>query len=55
MIKGAKALAYTAIDLLGDGASHGNSIVGGQRPDMSISEYLEFMRGLATEETFDGA
>ena len=55
VIKGAKALAYTAIDLLGDGASHGNSIVGGQRPDMSISEYLKFMRGLATEETFDGA
>ncbi len=55
VIKGAKALAYTAIDLLGDDASHGNSIVGGQRPDMSISEYLKFMRGLATEETFDGA
>ena len=55
VIKGAKALAYTAIDLLGDGASHGNSIVGGQRPDMSIREYLKFMRGLASEETFDGA
>ena len=55
VIKGAKALAYTAIDLLGDGASNGNSIVGGQRPDMSVSEYLKFLRQLASEETFDGA
>ena len=55
VIKGAKALAYTVIDLLGDNASHGNSIVGGQRPDMSIAEYLKFMRNLASEETFKGA
>ena len=55
VIKGAKALAYTAIDLLGDGASQGSSIVGGQRADMSVSEYLTFMRGLASEETFKGA
>ncbi len=55
VIKGAKALAYTAIDLLGDGASQGNGIVGGQRPDMSVGEYLKFMRGLASEELFEGA
>ncbi len=55
VIKGAKALAFTAIDLLGDGASHGSSIVGGQRPDMSVPEYLKFMRDLASEETFEGA
>ena len=55
VIKGAKALAYTVIDLLGDNASHGNSIVGGQRPDMTISEYLRFMRNLASEETFKSA
>ena len=54
VIKGAKALAYTVIDLLGDNAAHGNSIVGGQRPDMSISEYLKFMRNLASEETYKG-
>ena len=54
VIKGAKALAYTIIDILGDGASHGNSIVGGQRADMTIPEYLKFMRNLASEETFDG-
>ena len=52
VIKGAKALAYTAIDLLGDNASHGNSVAGGQRADMSIPEYLQFMRSLASEETF---
>ncbi|MCH7737878.1 MAG: amidohydrolase [Chloroflexi bacterium] len=52
VIKGAKALAYTAIDLLGDDASVGNNIAGGQRPDMSIREYLKFMRDLASEETF---
>ena len=54
VIKGAKALAYTVIDLLGDNAAHGNSIVGGQRPDMSISEYLKFMRNLASEEIYKG-
>ena len=52
VIKGAKALAYTAIDLLGDNASHGNSVAGGQRADMSIPEYLKSMRNLASEETF---
>ncbi|MQG78916.1 MAG: amidohydrolase [SAR202 cluster bacterium] len=52
VIKGAKALAYTAIDLLSDNASHGNSVAGGQRADMSIPEYLKFMRSLASEETF---
>jgi len=52
VIKGAKALAYTAIDLRGDNASHGNSVAGGQRADMSIPEYLKFMRSLASEETF---
>ena len=52
LIKGAKSLAYTAIDLLADNASHGNNIAGGQRPEMSIPEYLQFMRGLASEEIF---
>ena len=55
VIMGAKALAYMVIDMLGDNASQGNSIVGGQRPDMTIPEYLKFMRNLASEETFKGA
>jgi len=53
LIKGAKSLAYTAIDLLSDNASQGNSIAGGQRPEMSIPEYLKFMRDLASEDTFE--
>ena len=53
LIKGAKSLAYTAIDLLADNASLGNNIAGGQRPEMSIPDYLRFMRGLASEETFE--
>ena len=53
LIKGAKSLAYTAIDLLADNASLGNNIAGGQRPEMSIPAYLRFMRGLASEETFE--
>ena len=55
VIKGAKALAYTVIDLLADYAVQGNNIAGDQRPDMSIPEYLKFMRDLASEEVFDGA
>ena len=55
VIKGAKALAYTVSDLLADYASQGNNIAGDQRPDMSIPEYLKFMRDLASEEVFDGA
>ena len=53
LIKGAKSLAYTAIDPLADNASLGNNIAGGQRPEMSIPDYLKFMRGLASEEIFE--
>ena len=55
VIKAAKALANTAIDLLADGASVGSNIVSNHRPEMTRSEYLKFMRGLAKEETFKGA
>ncbi len=55
VIKAAKALANTAIDLLADGASVGSNIVSNHRPDMTHSEYLKFMRGMAKEETFKGA
>ena len=55
VITAAKALAHTAIDLLADGATVGNGIVSGHRPEMTRAEYLKFMRGLAKEETFKGA
>ena len=54
VITAAKALAATAVDLLADGAAKGGGIVGGHRPNMTRPEYLEFMRGLAKEETFGG-
>lgn len=55
VVTAAKALASTVVDLLADGATQGGSIIAGHRPEMTSREYLEFMRGLAKEETFDGA
>ena len=55
VITAAKAMAYTAIDLLADGAQMGGSIVSNHRPEMTRPEYLKFMRSLAKEETFKGA
>ena len=55
VITAAKALAHTAIDLLGDGAELGGKIVSNHRPEMTRPEYLKFMRSLAKEETFKGA
>jgi metal-dependent amidase/aminoacylase/carboxypeptidase family protein len=52
VITAAKALAGTAVDLLGDGATQGGGIISGHRPNMTRSEYLAFMRSLATEEIF---
>ena len=55
VITAAKAMAYTAIDLLADGAQVGGNIVSNHRPDMTRPEYLKFMRSLSKEETFKGA
>ena len=55
VITAAKALANTAIDLLADGAAVAGNIVSNHRPEMTRSEYLKFMRGMAKEETFKGA
>ncbi len=55
VVTAAKSLANTAIDLLADGAALGGSIVSGHRPEMTRPEYLKFMRGLASDETFKGA
>jgi len=55
VITAAKALAFTAIDLLADGAQVGNKIVSDHRPEMTRAQYLKFMRSLAKEETFKGA
>ena len=52
VVTAAKALAATAVDLLADGAVKAGSIISGHRPEMTREEYLKFMRGLASEETF---
>ncbi len=53
-ITATKALAATAIDLMGDGATNAGNIISGQRPQMTRDQYLKFMRDLASEETFEG-
>lgn len=53
VITAAKAMAATVVDLLGDGASAGNKVVAEHRPEMTRSEYLKFMRSLASEQTFE--
>ena len=52
VVTAAKALAATAVDLLADGAVNAGSIIARHRPEMTPDEYLKFMRGLASEETF---
>ena len=54
VVTAAKALAGTAVDLLADGAVTAGNIISGHRPEMTREEYLKFMRGLASEETFRG-
>ncbi len=54
LVTAAKALAATAVDLLADGAAKGGDIISAHRPEMTSSEYLRFMRSLASEETFQG-
>ena len=53
VITAAKAMAATVVDLLADGASAGNRVVAEHRPEMTRSEYLKFMRSLASEQTFE--
>ena len=52
VVTAAKALAATAVALLADGAARAGNIISGHRPEMTREEYLKFMRGLASEETF---
>jgi amidohydrolase len=49
----AKAMAMTVIDLLVDGAAGARRVMSDFRPRFTRQHYLEFMRGLATTETFD--
>ena len=53
VITAAKAMAGTVVDLLADGASAGNKVVAEHRPEMTRPEYLNFMRSLANEQTYE--
>ena len=53
VIKAAKAMAATVVDLLGDGATLAGQVVAEHRPEMTRPEYLAFMRSMALEETFE--
>jgi amidohydrolase len=53
VITAAKSMAAMVVDLLADGASLGNKVVAEHRPEMTRTEYLKFMRSLASEQTFE--
>ena len=53
IITAAKALAFTVVDLLADGAAQARQVATAHKPAMSKGEYLSFMRSLATEELFE--
>ncbi|MBI4338258.1 MAG: amidohydrolase, partial [Chloroflexi bacterium] len=52
VLNGAKALAWTVIDLLADGAAKGKEVKAKFRPRMDKQKYLAHMRGLLTERTY---
>jgi amidohydrolase len=51
----AKMLADMAIDLLAEGAAGAREVLARARPPMTRQRYLEFQRGLARRELYDGA
>ena len=52
VITAAKVLAGTAIDLMADGADSAGNIISSHRPQMTSTEYLKFMREIASESTY---
>ena len=53
VVTAAKALAATVVDLLANGATKAGSIISGHKRQMTKSDYLKFLRGLAKEELFE--
>jgi hypothetical protein len=51
VLTGAKAMAMTVIDLLADGASHANRIVGQYEAPHTKQSYLSLMRSMLKEST----
>jgi amidohydrolase len=54
-VEPAKQLALMAVDLLWGDAETAREIVRGHTPLMTVERYLEFQRGIARTERFDGA
>jgi len=50
----ARMLAAMAIDMLGEGAAGARAVLAGARPRMTREEYLQFQRGLARRELYEG-
>jgi amidohydrolase len=53
-VEPAKQLALMAVDLLWGDAEGARDILGSWKPRMSRQQYLEFQRGIARTETYDG-
>ena len=53
-VQPAKALAAMAVDLLADGAAGAREVLAGARPPMTRQGYLDFQRGIARRELYDG-
>ncbi len=53
VITAAKSMAATVVDLLSDGANLAGRVVAEHRPEFTRQEYLQFMRSLASEQTFE--
>jgi hypothetical protein len=50
----ARAMAMTVIDLLADDARQAREVLAASTPPYTKDTYLEFMRGLARTERFEG-
>ena len=52
VVASGKAMAMTVVDLLADGAAKATQVLGGFKPPLSRTGYLELMRGMVREETY---
>lgn len=53
-VQPAKALAAMAVDLLADGAAGAREVLAGPPPPMTRQGYLDFQRGIARRELYEG-
>ncbi|MFN3973931.1 MAG: amidohydrolase [Dehalococcoidia bacterium] len=54
VITAAKAMCWTVIDLLADGAAKAKEVQAKHKPRMNKAQYLQFMRSLFSERTYEG-